>query len=90
MIVLYAIIKGRLLLPKPYRPWKVIYHEEFPTRAEAMQKEKWLKSGAGRKELKKILDARGLLHPVERDVRKGLPATKQARFTIGTNPTLTA
>jgi len=32
--------------------WRVIYSEEFATRAEAMKKEKWLKSGVGRAWLK--------------------------------------
>jgi len=34
---------------KPYRPFKLIYEEEFPTRQEARQKEKYLKSGIGKK-----------------------------------------
>ena len=29
-------------------PWVVVHFEEFSTRAEAMAREKWLKSGAGR------------------------------------------
>jgi putative endonuclease len=29
-------------------PWKLIYSEEHPTRAAAMQRERWLKSGVGR------------------------------------------
>jgi len=33
--------------------WHIVYIEEFPTRAEAMKKEKWLKSGIGREWLKK-------------------------------------
>jgi putative endonuclease len=28
--------------------WRLIYHEEFATRAAAMSREKWLKSGVGR------------------------------------------
>ena len=30
-------------------PWELVYHEEFDTRSEAMKREKWLKSGIGRK-----------------------------------------
>jgi putative endonuclease len=30
-------------------PWKLIYKESFTTRAEAMKREKFLKSGQGRK-----------------------------------------
>ena len=29
-------------------PWVLIYQEEFPARSEAMNREKWLKSGVGR------------------------------------------
>ncbi len=29
-------------------PWAVVHTEEFRTRAEAMKREKWLKSGSGR------------------------------------------
>ena len=31
-----------------YRPWRVIYTEEFETKAEAMVREKALKGGQGR------------------------------------------
>ena len=33
-------------------PFKFIYHEEYPTKQEAMKREKFLKSGQGRKLLK--------------------------------------
>ena len=29
-------------------PWKLIHSEEYPTRSDAMRREKWLKSGQGR------------------------------------------
>ncbi|MFM9966665.1 MAG: GIY-YIG nuclease family protein [Planctomycetaceae bacterium] len=29
-------------------PWRLVYSEKHATRAEAMQRERWLKSGAGR------------------------------------------
>jgi putative endonuclease len=29
-------------------PWRLLHKEEFATRAAAMAREKWLKSGAGR------------------------------------------
>ena len=35
--------------------WKLIYKEEIKIRAEALRKEEYLKSGAGRKFLKEIL-----------------------------------
>ncbi|MDO8505950.1 MAG: GIY-YIG nuclease family protein [bacterium] len=31
------------------KPWKLLYQEEYPTRSEAMNREKFLKSGQGRK-----------------------------------------
>ncbi len=37
-----------------YRPWKLIYTKEFTTKREAMQYEKWLKSGKGRDFIKTI------------------------------------
>ncbi|MCX6317337.1 MAG: GIY-YIG nuclease family protein [Bacteroidetes bacterium] len=37
-----------------FRPWQVIYKKVFPTKAEAMQHEKWLKSGAGRDFIQQI------------------------------------
>jgi len=36
-------------------PWTLIYKKEYATRAAAMQKEKFLKTGKGRDFLKKIL-----------------------------------
>jgi putative endonuclease len=37
-----------------YRPWKVIFKEQIELKADAMKKEKWLKSGAGRKFIKEL------------------------------------
>ncbi len=37
-------------------PWKLIYSEEYDTRAKAMQREKFLKSGQGREFLKKVIE----------------------------------
>ena len=36
-------------------PWELIYTESYGSRAEAMSRERYLKSGKGRKELKRIL-----------------------------------
>jgi len=33
---------------KGFLPWKLVYHEQFSTRAEARAREKFFKSGAGR------------------------------------------
>jgi putative endonuclease len=37
-----------------YRPWQLIFTKEFDTKKEAMDYEKWLKSGAGRDFIKTI------------------------------------
>ncbi len=37
-----------------YRPWKIIYTKEFESKKEAMEYEKWLKSGIGRAFIKTI------------------------------------
>src|SRR5437870_1093543 len=37
-----------------YRPWKVIYTENFESKTLAMQKEKWLKTGVGRTFIKSL------------------------------------
>jgi putative endonuclease len=39
-------------------PWDVVYQEEFVTRAEAMRRERELKTGKGRDELKGLLAGR--------------------------------
>jgi putative endonuclease len=36
--------------------WELVYREEFATRAEAMRREKYLKSGKGREELRQRLE----------------------------------
>jgi putative endonuclease len=47
---------GRTASTKWRRPFVVVYTEEFDTRAEAEQREKYLKTGKGRGELKKTLE----------------------------------
>jgi putative endonuclease len=39
---------------KPYRPFKMIHKEVFATRAEAREREKYLKSGIGKEFLRSI------------------------------------
>ena len=36
-------------------PWMLIYQESFPTKADAMRRERFLKTGQGREELKQLL-----------------------------------
>ncbi|MBK8557732.1 MAG: GIY-YIG nuclease family protein [Lewinellaceae bacterium] len=38
-----------------YRPWVLVHTEEYETKSEAMQREKYLKSGVGREWLKAML-----------------------------------
>ena len=47
--------KGKCKYTKGRMPWKLVYSEEFETRAEAMKREKFLKSGQGRKFLDSVL-----------------------------------
>lgn len=41
--------KGKTSSTKPYIPWRVVCVEEFETRIEAREREKYLKSAAGRR-----------------------------------------
>jgi len=40
---------------RPYLPFKLVYHEEFETEIEAIQREKYFKTAAGRRFLKRKL-----------------------------------
>ncbi len=40
---------------KARAPWRVVYSESFATRAEAVRRERYRKTGRGRDELRKIL-----------------------------------
>ena len=46
---------GQVNSTKAYAPWKLVYQETFTSHAEARLREKYLKSSAGRRYLKKIL-----------------------------------
>ncbi len=46
--------KGLSRSTKPDAPWKVVYQEMFPSRREAIQRERFLKSPSGWKEWKEI------------------------------------
>ena len=46
-------IKGHTI---KFRPWEVIYVEFFISKAEAMKREKFLKTGKGRELIKKIIE----------------------------------
>ncbi len=38
-------------------PWDLVHREAYDTRSEAMRRERFLKSGQGREELKKLLES---------------------------------
>lgn len=38
-----------------FRPWKVIHTEEFESKKEAMNREKYLKTGAGREFIRSLI-----------------------------------
>jgi putative endonuclease len=42
-------------------PWELLHREDYPTRREAMRRERELETGKGRDELKRIASAAG--HP---------------------------
>ena len=46
---------GRSTFSKRYRPWEVIHKEEFKTEQEAGRRERYLKTAAGRRYLKKTI-----------------------------------
>jgi len=48
---------GKMAFTKRYKPWGLIYHEEFGTLREARKRERYLKTSAGRRFLKKILNS---------------------------------
>jgi len=45
---------GRVKASRPYRPYKIIYTDEFETLKEARQKEKFYKSTTGRRRIKEM------------------------------------
>ncbi|HSV77269.1 MAG TPA: GIY-YIG nuclease family protein [Bacteroidales bacterium] len=51
---------GKNFSTKPYKPWTLVFSQEFDDLKEARRYEKYLKSGAGRKFLKMYLEKRKL------------------------------
>ncbi len=43
---------GKTKSTKGYKPWKLLFFEEFETRQEARKREKYLKSGIGKEYIK--------------------------------------
>ncbi len=46
---------GKTRSTKPFTPWEIVYFEEVPSLKQAILREKYLKTSAGRRFLKKIL-----------------------------------
>ena len=40
--------KGKVTFTSKYIPWKLVLSEEFDTRSQALNREKWYKTGVGR------------------------------------------
>jgi putative endonuclease len=45
---------GKTKSIKAFRPWEVIYTEEYNSETEAIKRERYLKSGSGREYLKRL------------------------------------
>jgi predicted GIY-YIG superfamily endonuclease len=48
---------GKNHFTKGHRPWRILYTEEFSTASEARQREKYFKTGAGRRYIKENIMA---------------------------------
>lgn len=47
---------GKVKATKPYKPWTLIYGENLSSLTEVKSREKYWKSGAGRRNIKRILE----------------------------------
>ena len=47
--------QGDYRYTKGHRPWVIIYRESFHSRSEAVKRERFLKTGVGRKQLKVLI-----------------------------------
>ncbi len=46
---------GKSIFTRRYKPWSILYTEEFTHENESIKKEEYFKSGAGRRWIKKTL-----------------------------------
>jgi putative endonuclease len=46
---------GKTKSTKAFAPWKIVYYESFETREQAINREKYFKTAAGRRFLKKVI-----------------------------------
>ena len=49
---------GRVRSTKGGGPWRVLYQEQVGSRSEALKRESYFKSGAGRRQIAKLLQER--------------------------------
>jgi putative endonuclease len=49
--------RGGVKSTKPYRPWEIVYTEEYSTRSESMAREKELKSWKSKIKLAELVEA---------------------------------
>jgi len=47
---------GHSKYTKPYRPWLLVYFEKYPSRPEAVQREKYLKSLKDKEIIRALVD----------------------------------
>ncbi|ALM10009.1 MAG TPA: endonuclease [Candidatus Peribacter riflensis] len=47
--------RGEVISTKAYRPWKLIFHECYTNKADALRRERYLKTTAGKRGLKLML-----------------------------------
>ena len=47
---------GKSLYSRRYMPWECVYFEQFESKEEAVKKERYFKSAAGRRWLKKYIN----------------------------------
>ncbi|PIZ47629.1 excinuclease ABC subunit C [candidate division WWE3 bacterium CG_4_9_14_3_um_filter_41_6] len=47
--------EGKSMSTKAKRPWKLIYFEAYPNKLDALNREKYLKSGYGRRSINTML-----------------------------------
>ena len=52
---------GKTKSTKPFRPFEIIYTEKYRTKADAYERELFLKSGLGREEKREILKNSGIV-----------------------------
>lgn len=48
--------QGDYAFTNKYRPWTIVYTEQCKSRSAAIKRERYLKTGSGREEVKRILE----------------------------------